>query len=761
MKKLSIKDLKPNNPLFSSDISTSNDIPTDLDVIGQETARDALLFGLNMPFDGYHILCIGSNGIGKKHMALQLARKVSSTMPAGEDWCYAPNFEHPYRPLSLSFPSGKGKFFVKEIQHLLALLKEALPTLFFSKEYLAEYSKIKEYFKKSEENFFKKIQQLSKGRKNVSVMKTSAGVVVAPLYYGKVLDSTSFDKLPLNTRKKIIIQMQSVQQELQKIPHPDWEKEEVCAINSLKEHFIRQFLKNAFKDLEKKYIQNQPVASFLNTLSEDIFEHVDFWTKQPFDDTLLSRYQIDLFLKHSSSEKAPVVLLQNPTLPALLGQIEADKPICLIKPGALHLANGGFLIIELADLIDHPKTFAALKKAVKTKKIFIEQADDDRQLNKSFILEPQAIDLNIKIILITTPETLNTFVTNDPDFYDLFKVHASFTDSLDLSKKMVSRYLTQLSTLVHKYHLHPLTKEAMTDILRYSQRLTQNQKKLSAISSEISSLIKEANYISILNKSKNISHQHIQTALDNRNTRNSLTYKKLLEKFKKQIIQLDLSTPSVGQINILSVFTEMGQSFGRVYKLSVSSGIGQGKIIDIERDACLGGPIHSKGILILSSLIHGLFAQKVPLSMSAYIAIEQSYNFIDGDSASCAEAFALISSLADTPINQSFACTGSINSMGQIQAIGCVNEKIEGFFDCAQAINPEQKISVLIPASNVENLVLRNDVIEAVRKGLLTIYAIDNLDEGLELLTGVKAKEIFNRATKKLEKFYKIQKDLK
>lgn len=754
--------------LSGMDFETTKELDSNADVIGQEKAIEAIQFAVRMPAaDGYNVFCLGAEGIGKKSLALQLLTKEAADKKTPSDWCYVNNFAFPHKPVAIELAAGKGRTFARDIEKLIADIQFALPALFESDDYKGQVAQIEADFKEQKEAYFNGLQDIAKGKKNVSILRMPTGLVVAPTRNGQVLTPETFDKLPKATRKAILEQMNDTQNLLEKAvcEVPRWEKEQKEKINSLNELMTHQALHQSMHDVMKKYDDNVAICDYLTAMRKDIVEHIalflDESTKED-DDTdqvgafvrksrknadVSNRYKVNVLVSNTGKKVgAPVIYLDHPNLPNLVGRMERKQQLgslvtdfSLIKAGALHQANGGYLILDARDLCAHSSAWESLKRALKSKKIAIESAEDESGVVSTTTLEPEPIPLDIKVILIGENELYYALSDNDADFHSLFKVEANFYPRIDRTADNVKKYLSLMANLIKKFKLKAFDKMALARLIEYTSRLAQDKDKMTTRISLISDLMKEADYFAREEKKGLVERAHVNKAIFAKVNRSNNLHQRMLENVKNGTILLNTDGKEVGQINILAV-QEYGQTlFGRANRLTCQTRVGSGEVIDIEREVDLGGSFHSKGVLILSSFLAAKFAKDEPLSLNASLAIEQSYGAVDGDSASGAELYALLSSIANVPLNQGLAVTGSVNQLGQIQAIGSVNEKIEGYFDVCLAKGLTGTQGVLIPAANVRHLMLRDDVVDAVKRGRFHIYAVNTIDEGIELLTGLSA----------------------
>ena len=773
---LKAEDLYPALNTDLLDFETTQTLPPFNEAIGQQRAIQAIQFFTNVQADGYNLFCVGADGIGKQSLVLRLLKKSAPHQKTPQDWCYVNNFEISHKPKAISLPAGRGPAFAKDVQKLIKELTSVLPKTFSNASYKAQVKKIEDKFQKQKTAYFDSLQSLATG-KNVSILRMPVGLVVAPTLNGEVLTTEAFDKLPEEKRTQILKELNETQAKLEIAIRdvPKWEQKQREELAALEDSLSNEAISHLIDELKSKYERLSSVQSFIKDLNKDILENIDLFVPDSFEDgteknekeeeenksssktvfdskkeeafsEAFSRYKVNVLVTHKPRTGAPITVLNNPKLSALVGRMERVQKMgilmtdfSLIKAGALHEANGGYLIIEAKTLLQQPQAWESLKRALSLKKILIEAAGDDSGVMSTTILEPEPIDLNIKVVLIGTPDIYYMLSENDPDFSDLFKVEAYFTSTIYKTDDNIKNYATLLGSLARDKNLFPLTKEAVGRLIAYSSRLSDDQKKLTTHFSKMIDIIQEANYFSLLNSNKRIEAEDISRAVIAKNKRSDRVQENLLEQIKRGTILIKTDGLAIGQINGLAVHDFGNFCFGRPSRITCQVSIGKGEVINIEREVDLSGSIHSKGVLILTSLLNSRFGQKTPLSLDANIVFEQSYGEIDGDSASCAEFYCLMSAIGGFPLKQSLAVTGSLNQFGEVQAVGGVNEKVEGFFDvCLQnGLTGEQ--GVILPLSNKDNLILRPDVIKAVRDGKFHIYGITHVDEGLEILSGLNA----------------------
>lgn len=725
-------------------------------IIGQEQALEAISFGIRMQANGYNIFCTGPKGVGRTSLSLEVVRQYAATQKTPDDWCFVHNFETPHQPKALSFPAGKGRLFERDIKKLAASLKTQLTAVFADETYKIKIAHIDQKYRAAKEAFFASLQKLVQSE-NVTLMHMPEGVVVAPTKNGEVLTPEVFNQLPKEERKCILEQMKTAQAKLEKAIRdtPSFEVNQQEDIANLNTSLAGRTIDAVMKNINRTYAKHAGAKMFLDGIRQSLLDNVsalipdeDTTEECGFDKTtaLWSRYAVNLIVSHKADEGAPVIHVNHPTLSNLLGKIERIQlqgslmtDFSLIRPGALHLANGGYLVIEARDLLDNPSTWNALKRCLFSKKIKMESGIDDNSVFGVISQDPTPIPLSVKVILIGEPALYYALAEQDDEFGELFKIQSRFSEKMDRTPETERAYAQLLANFIRSERLRPFSAPAVRRMIEQASRWANDQERLSTYLVHVNDLMREANYIAVNRKSKFVDIPHIEEALSERRKRFGNAQAELLTAIRRGIIAIDTDGQKVGQINALVVHDYGIYSFGRPNRVTCQIRLGHGDFVDIEREVELGGPIHTKGVLILSSFLASRFAQHTPLSLDASLVFEQSYSEVDGDSASTAELYCLLSAIADIPLNQSLAVTGSVNQLGEVQAVGAVNEKIEGFFEVCKQNGLTGRQGVIIPATSIQNLMLRPDVVDAVEKGLFHLYAVRTIDEGMEILTGQKA----------------------
>lgn len=738
-----------------------------LSALGQDRALAAVEIGINIQSKGYNLFCLGPEGTGKSSLVKRVLAQEAKKRPTPDDWAYVYNFDEPYKPNAISFPAGTASDFAKDIDKLIETLSGSIPAIFESDEYKAGLNIIQEKYKQSKEKYIKILQKKAKG-KSVSLLHMPVGLVVAPVKNGEVLSPEAFDELPEEEKKQLIEDLNQMQAEIENSAQdlPAWEDKQRDETNRLRTRFLKEAVKKPIDELHAKYKGHRQANDFLKHIQKYILENVEEFLpsaepaaptenedplstllskiKQPEEDKY-AKFKVNVIVKNEPNSGAPIVHLDHPTQGNLVGKVERLQQygalltdFTLIKAGALHQANGGFLLIDAHKLLMQPFAWDSLKRAIASKTIKIEAPSEDTSFT-TISLDPEPIPLNVKIILTGDADLYELLSERDPDFLDYFKVEADFGILMDRTKENEIEYAKLIGSLSKKKHLRSLNRQAVAKVIEYSSRLAESSEKLTAHIASIGDLLREADYWARKSKSNHIGKNHIDQAIEAQIYRGSRVKEAMLEQIDKGTILIDIKGKKVGQINGLVVYVFSRNSFGKPTRITTQVRIGKGDFVNIEREVEMSGPIHSKGVLILESLLANRFAKYCPLSLNASIVFEQSYGGVDGDSASSTEYYCLLSAISGIPIKQNIAVTGSINQFGEIQPIGGVNEKIEGFFDVCkhQGLTGDQ--GVIIPRTNVADLMLREDICQAVEDGNFNVWAVDTVDDGIEILTGIKA----------------------
>ena len=746
------------------DFKDTSELDDLLEVIGQERALHAIRFGIGIQQPGYNLFALGPNGTGKYTSVFRSLSQKAAGEPVPPDWCYVYNFVQPHRPNALELPAGMGSELRSDMNQLVEELFVIIPSAFEDEKYLTRKKAIETEFQEKQGQALEGIKGEAE-EQNIALIQTPSGFAFAPLQDKEVIKPEDFLKLPEEQRKEIEEQIGDLQEKLQKVIRqvPQWIRQNRTRIIALNEEICSFTTAPLFEELKEKYEALTSVLEYLSTIEEDIVKNHHMFvesveerksakgaqkivSQQVPRDPFAIRYQVNVLIDHGEREGAPIVFEQNPTYPNLVGRLEHIAQMgtlltdfTLIKPGALHKASGGYLILDARKLLTQPYSWEGLKRALQRNEIVIESPGQAYSFAATVALEPEPIPLNLKIVLLGDRELYYMMHRHDPEFSELFKVAADFEDQMERTPDSNLAYANLMATLVRKEELRHLDRGAVARVIEQSARMVGDAEKLSAHIQSVADLLRESDYWAGQDGTDLVTTEHVQQALEAQVYRASRIKDRMQEQIIRETILIDTDGSKVGQINGLSVLMLGNYAFGKPSRITARIRMGKGEVIDIERQVELGGPLHSKGVLILSSYLGSHYASNLPLSPRASLVFEQSYSGVDGDSASSAELYALISALADVPINQSFAVTGSVNQYGEVQAIGGVNEKIEGFFEVCKERGLTGKQGVLIPVANVKNLMLSKEVVTAVSESQFHIYPIKNINQGIEVLTGVPA----------------------
>ena len=726
------------------EFTTTAELEERLSALGQDRALSAVELGINIKSKGYNLFCLGPEGTGKTSLVKRILVKEAKERPTPQDWVYVYNFEEPHKPIAISFAAGDAPEFAKDIDKLIEEFSSSIPAVLDSDEYKAALSIIREKYKQKKEEYIRLLQKKAKG-KSVSLLHMPVGLVVAPVKNGEVLSPEAFDELPEDEKKSLIDDLNMMQEEIENAAQdlPEWEDKQRRESSLLREKFIKVAVKNPIDNLRHKYKGHKQVGDFLKAVQKNIIENIEDFLPNGGNENgnqgegedaltaLLSRmnkqeedkfakFKVNVVVKNEPGSGAPIVHLDHPTQGNLVGKVERLQQygalltdFTLIKAGALHRANGGFLLIDARKLLLQPYAWDSLKRALASKTIKIETPSDETSFT-TISLDPMPIPLDVKVILTGDEDLYEVLSERDPDFSDYFKVEADFGVLMDRTEENELEYAKLIGSLSKKKKLRSLNRQAVAKVIEYSSRLAEDSEKLTAHIASIGDLLREADYWARKSKANQIGKNHIEQAIDAQIYRSDRIKQAMLEQIDKGTILIDVEGERVGQINGLVVYNFSRNSFGKPSRITTQVRLGKGEFINIEREVEMSGPIHSKGVLILQSLIANRFAKESPLSLSASIVFEQSYGGVDGDSASSTEYYCLLSAIANLPIKQNIAVTGSINQFGEIQPIGGANEKIEGFFDVCNHRGLTGNQGVIIPRTNVKDLMLREDVLTAV-----------------------------------------------
>jgi predicted ATP-dependent protease len=739
---------------------TTDDLVDITGAVGQARAVEAIRFGTGMKNSGFNIYALGPSGLEKRDLVQQFFESQAEAGPTPPDWCYVHNFAQEHRPLAIQLPSGLGKVLHSDMEALVLELQTVLSAAFESEEYQSRHHAISEEFRERQAEEFEELQERA-GGENAALIRTPSGIAVAPTRDGEVLTPEQIYELPAEEQQVLEDKIEVLQQDLQRILRqvPGWQRGMRERLSELNREMADLAVGALIDELRERYAHLPEVIAHLDAVQEDVVANAAQFLPQQGSDTpgavpamqqsrghSLRRYSINVLIDHSEMDGAPVIYENNPTYQNLLGRVEHRAQMgalmtdfTLIKPGALHRANGGYLILDVRSLLTQGAAWEALKRALKSREIRMESLGQQLSVMSTVSLEPEPIPLVVKVALIGDRRLYYPLLELDPEFGELFKVAADFDDQMAWDDENQVLYARLIGTLARREKLLPFDRTAVERLLVQSARLVADSEKLSTRMRGITDLMLEADYWAREGGREVVSLEHVQQAIDAQIGRMSRIREHSQEAMSRKIKLIGTGGAVVGQINGLSVLTLSNFAFGQPTRITARTSLGRGQVVDIEREVELGGPLHSKGMMILTGFLTGRYAQEQPLSLSASLVFEQSYGGVDGDSASSAELYALLSAIAEVPIKQSFAVTGSVNQNGEVQAIGGVNEKVEGFFDVCKAQGLTGEQGVLIPHANVQHLMLRQDVVDAVTAGEYHVYAVEHIDQGIETLTGMPA----------------------
>ena len=767
----------------------STDELEEIDIaLGQERAIDAIKFGIRIHKNGYNIFAMAPAGTGKLTATRQLVEHEARRQAIPSDWCYVNNFRQPAKPTAIKLTPGQGKIFKEDMEELVDELSVAIPAAFDGDEYRSRAGELESQSRQREINQLSEIRDEA-ANNHIILTETATGYAFFPADdKNEAISPEEFNKLDKDKQHEIQNTIINLQERLQKLlkKFPLWRKETKRKLQALNREVAELAVNHSIDELKEKYAKQTAILGYLTDVQKDIIDHVrDFiphseklisFMELPQEPNPLKRYQVNLMVDFSNRKSAPVIFEDHPNYSNLLGRIDHQAfmgslvtDFTMIKPGALHKANGGYLILDARKLLFQPYAWETLKRTLYAGEIRIESLERALSFISTSSLEPEPIPLDLKLILLGDPLIYYLLSAYDPEFHALFKVAADFDESIPRVDSSQD-YARFVATIARQEKLRPLSQNAVARVIEHSSRMTGDAEKLLTHLRSIKDLLTESDFWAEDNGHDHITNSDVQQAIDHKIRRLDKIREKLYEHIHRGTILIDTEGKVTGQINALSVL-QLGEfSFGQPSRITATTRLGSGKVVDIEREIELGGAIHSKGVLILSSFIAARYARKSPFSVAASLVFEQSYSHVEGDSASLAELCAILSSIAQVPLRQDLAITGSINQLGQVQPIGGVNEKIEGFFDICAKKGLTGAQGVIIPAANIKHLMLRWDVVHAAQAGQFNIYAVTSADDAFELLSGMDAgiadeqgeypPESFNgRVEAQLLQFTSIRKD--
>lgn len=727
-------------------------------IVGQDRAIRAMQFGLGIKERGFNIYVSGMPGTGRTTAVRRYLEEVAVRKPVPMDWVYVNNFEDPYHPHALKLPAGRAVELQKGMDHLTKLVFQEVRNVFESEDYAKHKEETLNKFQQQKQQILEQVSQQANAEGFV-LQPTPMGVMTVPTRNGKPMSDEDFLKLSQKDKEALLQKQQKIQNALEASIRQtkSLDKDAREAVDKLDKEIALYALRNWYDDIKEKFQDLPEVLQYVDSVQADLLDQVELFKTDgeeeppalPFvtqpKGLPVKKYAVNILVDNSKLKGAPVILETNPTHDNLFGRIEQEArfgalvtDFTLVRSGALHRANGGYIVLPVEDVLRSPFAWEDLSHSLANGSIVIEDATEKYGFSTKS-LKPEPIPLDIKVILIGRPDIFQLLLSYEAHFTELFKVKAEFDTSMERNADHTREYAGFATMLCNVENLKHLDRTALARLVEHGSRLAEDQQKLSTRFSEISDVIREASYYAGLEGSELISAQHIRKTIEERYYRSNLVQERLQEMIERGVIKIDISGKKVGQINGLSVLGLGDISFGQPNRITVSLSLGREGVVNIEREAKLSGPIHTKGVLILSGFLAGRYAKDKPLSLAARLVFEQSYGGIEGDSASSTELYAILSALSDLPVSQAIAVTGSVNQNGEVQAIGGANEKIEGYFEICKAAGLTGEQGVVLPASNVDNLMLKEAVVAAIREGKFHIWPVSTIDEGIEVLTGVKA----------------------
>ncbi|OGP14374.1 MAG: ATP-dependent protease [Deltaproteobacteria bacterium GWA2_54_12] len=738
--------------------ATTNEVASLSEIIGQDRALRSIEFGLGITNHNYNIFVLGETGVGKETTVRDIVERKAKGEPVPDDWCYVFNFDDADAPTAINLPPGRGSEFAGDMDDLIDSLRRDIPKVFESKDYEKHRDEILEGQQERTRGLFFRLEQKAI-EKGLILKKTVSGLAVVPAKNGKPMSQEEFEALPAARRSEIEQDLLVMQDKLSDAIREARaiEKETKDRINALDREVVQYVVNPAVNELLDKFKEFKGVIEYLYKVRENILDNIDdFRPKEEVplaiggirlqkQEPTFERYKVNLIINNKDSEGAPVIFEPNPTYSNLFGRIEfrvqlgvATTDFTMIKAGSVHKANGGYLVVNAMDILRNIFVYDSLKRMIKNREARIEDPWEQYRIISSTTLKPSPIPVNIKLVIMGEPFIYYLLYNQDTEYRKIFKVKADFDTVMPRNDQSIEKYAHFVATRCREENLLPFDRTGVSRVIELGVRLAGDKDKLSARFNDISNIIVEASYWAGVEGSKIVSAAHVERADNERVYRNSKISEKLRDYIKEDTILITTEGRAVGQVNGLAILDPGDYAFGKPSRVTARVYMGDAGVVNIEREVKMSGRIHNKALMIFTSFLGERFARKFPLTLSATITFEQLYEEIEGDSATCTEIYALYSAVTGVPLDQGFAVTGSMNQAGEVQPIGGVNEKIEGFFDTCKAKGLTGVQGVIIPKRNVRNLMLKREVIDAVIDGKFAIYPIEHVDEGLEILTGME-----------------------
>ncbi len=764
-KELKYTDLKNNCPLSAFKFKTSNELETYNGIIGQERALEAVKTAMQIYQKGFNLYVCGNVGMGKTAYVLSVVNNLAKKQEIPNDVCYIYNFDNPNEPLALSLPAGQGRILKEDMNKFISTIRDELTRTFSSSDIEKEKKVIVNQYEQKKSEIMKKFDEYTTSE-GFKIKTTETGIYFSPIYNGNVLNEQEFNALDDSIKKTFEEKSPKIQAETMEVMKKieSLEKECTIKVSEWQANFTTYIVSRNINNLKIKHKDNLKIQNFLYSVQNDIVKNIEHFKPKTTAPNMVplpnqvrleqrpwEKYRVNLLVNNENLKQAPVIVCTNPSYYDLFGKLEYENQMgslktdhTMLKAGLLHKANGGYLLINARDLMCNMTLWEAFKRVLRNNEITIDSSRDMTTSSTIISLKPELIPLKMQVILIGSESIYMQLSNVDSDFKKLFKMKADFDDSIPRTTANVQRTAEYVAYVVKKDNLLPFKKEAIKEIVEYSSRCAGDKRKLTAMQVDLTDIIIEASFVAEKADKKLVDEEHVKTAIKNRLVRFSKYDDNLKELIKNGAVMLKTDGEDVGKINGLTIINTGDATFGKPVLITANTYLGSQGVINIEREVSMSGTTHSKGVYILASYIGQKFAQNIPLSLTASICFEQLYNGVDGDSASSTELYAILSSLSEVPIKQGIAVTGSVNQKGEIQPIGGVTEKIEGFFEICKFQGLTGNQGVIIPHQNVENLALSDEIIEAVKDGMFHIYPVSNIDQGIEILTGVSAGKYIN-----------------
>ncbi|HBA89421.1 MAG TPA: ATP-dependent protease [Geobacter sp.] len=738
---------------------TTDEIANAEGSIGQERALAAIEFGLGMSNNGFNIYLAGEPGTGRTSTIRQMLKKLTKDTSPPSDWCYVNNFHEPDAPIALSLPAGMGREFAADVRELLDYMRANVPSALESKEYETNRVSMIDQFQERNGEIFAALEKEA-GERGFALQRTVSGLVIVPQKEGRNFTQEEYEALEKGERERLDGIGRELTEKLNDALRQVRENEKALrdALAQLDRELGLCAVGHHLNPLKEKYAGFQKIQDYLESVQEDLLLNLEDFKPQvappqipglklPKQEPTFERYEVNVLVENDPDIGAPVVFESNPTYNNLFGRIEnvmqmggvATTNFTLIKAGALHRANGGYLVLDAREVLINPFAWESLKRCIRNMEIKIEDVLEQYRFMTVVSLKPEPIPLHAKIVMIGSLWIYYLLFYLEPDYRKFFKVKADFDSRINRSPEVMQDYALFVATHCQKEGLLPFDAAGVAALLEHASRMVEDQERLSSHFMELSDLIREASYWANLGGAQLVDRSWVKRAIHEKTYRSNRMEEMIQEYLAQGVILCDVKGSVVGQINGLSVITMGDYTFGRPSRLTIRVSQGRAGMVNIEREVKLSGPIHDKGVLILTGYLAGKFGQDMPLSFSAHICFEQSYEGVEGDSASSAELYGLLSAFSGLPIRQGIAVTGSVNQHGQVQPIGGVNYKIEGFYEVCKAKGLTGDQGVVIPKINERNLMLNDEVVQAVKEGMFHVWSVDSIDDGIEILTGVPA----------------------